>query len=198
LFHVCVFSARSATRRRRWSDEVLLSWFLHSEKLKFTAKKMPDEVSGHQSGERSQPSTLATPSLKLAVSQRGKGKGQRESVFHSCFSRSDLFTPTNQRSHSWSSRNATADHEVFWFFTGFRGEGRDRAVLLGGRLIARASVWSASGFTALCLRGTGGCGARRGGSRRRESGAQSTRGPHAGATSDRTLRTEGIRPPGIR
>jgi len=80
--------------------------------LKFTAKKMPDEVSGHQSGERSQPSTLATPSLKLAVSQRGKGKGQRESVFHSCFSRSDLFTPTNQRSHSWSSRNAAGHHEV--------------------------------------------------------------------------------------
>jgi len=92
---------------------VLLSWFLHSEKLKFTAKKMPDEVSGHQSGERSQPSTLATPSLKLAVSQRGKGKGQRESVFHGCFSRSDLFTPTNQRSHSWSSRTTAADHEVF-------------------------------------------------------------------------------------
>ena len=42
----------------------------HSEKLKFTARRMPDEDSGSQSGERWQPSTLSTPDRKLAIHTR--------------------------------------------------------------------------------------------------------------------------------
>ena len=38
-----------------------------SEKLKFTAKKPPEEDSGHQSGEYSKPFTLPTPDWKLAI-----------------------------------------------------------------------------------------------------------------------------------
>jgi hypothetical protein len=39
----------------------------YSKRLRFTAKKPPEEDSGNQSGECSQPFTLLTPDWKLAI-----------------------------------------------------------------------------------------------------------------------------------
>jgi hypothetical protein len=77
---------------------------------------------------------------------------------------------------------------VLRFITGFRVE-RMKSGKSGGGLLAPAfGVRSVS--PALSLRGTGCRGARVGMSRRKESGASSTRTPNAGATSDPPLRCE--------
>ena len=79
---------------------------------------------------------------------------------------------------------------------GFRSE-RMKADKSGGRLLAPAfGVRPVS--PALWLRRTGCRGARLDVSRRRESGASSTRTPNAGATSDPPLRSDRPPSPGFR